>query len=370
MQSVVTRLSKGASLPKQIGTQKRTSMSVTTIGGRASVSGIIVTIFGATGFTGRYVINSFGKVGSQVVVPYRGSDNVYTHLRVMGDVGQIVPMTWNINDKDSIRRAAQYSNVIVNVVGRKWGTRNYSMQDVHVDGARRIAEVAQEFGVDRLIHVSALGASTNSETEWLRTKAAGEAAVKSVFPKATILRTGPLWGSQDDLLNNYAQVMRFWPMFPLMHPDRKMQPTYIGDLADAIVNAVRFRSAKGSTYELAGPKTVTERELANWVNTALKTQQKIVPVDAETAWHLGYWLGQHRKPRYNEDSVQETSDRVLSGKHYGFAELGIEQPLSIFSPQALEQILWYRRPARQMDISLDTEEQFLELNKITAPAPF
>jgi uncharacterized protein YbjT (DUF2867 family) len=110
-------------------------------GGRQSVSGIVATVFGCTGFLGHYIVNELGKHGSQVVVPYRGEESSVNALKVMGDLGQIVPTTWNIRDKDSIRRAVQHSNVIVNCTGRRWDTRNFKMSEVHVDGAQLIAEV-------------------------------------------------------------------------------------------------------------------------------------------------------------------------------------------------------------------------------------
>jgi uncharacterized protein YbjT (DUF2867 family) len=110
-------------------------------GGRQSVSGIVATVFGCTGFLGHYVVNELGRHGSQVVVPYRGEESSVNALKVMGDIGQIVPVQWDIRDKQSIRRVIQHSNVVVNCSGRRWDTRNFKMRQVHVDGAKLIAEV-------------------------------------------------------------------------------------------------------------------------------------------------------------------------------------------------------------------------------------
>jgi len=111
-----------------------------------------------------------GRVGSQVVIPYRGEEKVYTHLKVMGDLGQIVPMQWDIRDKASIREAMKYSNVVVNLTGREFNTRNFTMSQVHVDGARAIAEAAKELNIERFIHVSALAVNSPSDSEWVKTK--------------------------------------------------------------------------------------------------------------------------------------------------------------------------------------------------------
>jgi NADH dehydrogenase (ubiquinone) 1 alpha subcomplex subunit 9 len=158
------------------------------------VSGIVATVYGSTGFLGRYIVSGLGtvtvcgfvltfsgKIGSQVIIPYRGEEKSYDHLKVTGDLGQIVPLKWDYRDKDSIRRSAQYSNVIINVMGRTFDTRNFTQRQVHVDAARNIAEVvllflylkstqvAKELGVERLIHVSALGAQKCS-SDWGKTK--------------------------------------------------------------------------------------------------------------------------------------------------------------------------------------------------------
>lgn len=110
-----------------------------------------------------------GRHGSQIVVPYRGEESSYNHLKVMGDLGQIIPMKWDFRDKDSIRRAAEYSNVIINLTGRRWDTRNFTQKQANVDSAKAIAEVAKELGVERLIHVSALGAQ-DMPSDWGKTK--------------------------------------------------------------------------------------------------------------------------------------------------------------------------------------------------------
>lgn len=103
------------------------------------------------------------------MIPFRGEESSFNHLKVMGDLGQIVPMKWDCRDKDSIRRACEYSNVIINLTGRRWDTRNFTQKQVHVEAAKNIAEVAKELGVERFIHVSALGADI-SPSDWGKTK--------------------------------------------------------------------------------------------------------------------------------------------------------------------------------------------------------
>uniref|UniRef100_A0A480MK72 NADH dehydrogenase [ubiquinone] 1 alpha subcomplex subunit 9, mitochondrial n=1 Tax=Sus scrofa TaxID=9823 RepID=A0A480MK72_PIG len=139
-------------------------------GGRSSVSGIVATVFGATGFLGRYVVNHLGRMGSQVIVPYRCEPYDTMHLRPMGDLGQIIFMEWNGKDKDSIRKVVEHSNVVINLVGREWETKNFDFEDVFVKIPHAIAQVSKEAGVEKLIHISHLNADIKSPSRYLRSK--------------------------------------------------------------------------------------------------------------------------------------------------------------------------------------------------------
>jgi len=157
-------------------------------GGRSSISGITSTVFGATGFLGRYVVNHIAKSGSRMILPARCNENARQHLKVMGDLGQIVNLDYSIRDDDAIKYAVERSNVVVNMVGREWETRNFSFEDVHVDFPARLAEICKQVGtVERLIHVSALGAAEDHPSAYYRSKAIGDTAVKAAFPAATIV---------------------------------------------------------------------------------------------------------------------------------------------------------------------------------------
>ena len=141
-------------------------------GGRSSVSGVVATVFGATGFLGRYVVNHLGRMGSQVIIPYRCDVYDIMHLRLMGDLGQLTFLEWDARDKDSIRKAVQHSNVVINLIGREWETRNFDFEDVFVNIPRAIAQASKEAGVERFIHVSHLNASMKSSSKSLRSKVA------------------------------------------------------------------------------------------------------------------------------------------------------------------------------------------------------
>ncbi|KAK0534649.1 Protein-lysine N-methyltransferase efm5, partial [Tilletia horrida] len=172
-------------------------------GGRSSVSGHVATVFGCTGFLGRYLVNRLAQRGTQVIVPYRDEDEK-RHLKVLGDLGQVVPMEWDLRDDQQTEECLRHSDIVYNLVGRNYETKNFKFDDVHVKGAERIAQIAEAAGVSRLVHVSHLNADLESSSAFYRTKAEGEIAVKRAFDGATIVRPGPIYGHEDRLLNSMA----------------------------------------------------------------------------------------------------------------------------------------------------------------------
>uniref|UniRef100_A0A6B2L8V2 NAD-dependent epimerase/dehydratase domain-containing protein n=1 Tax=Arcella intermedia TaxID=1963864 RepID=A0A6B2L8V2_9EUKA len=328
---------------------------LSTSGGRSSVSGAIATVFGSTGFLGRYVVSQLGRIGTQVVVPWRGEEKSYTHLKVMGDVGQIVPYKWDIRDKNTMIDASRYSNIIVNAAAQRWDTRNFSLKDVNVEGARAIAEVAKELDVERFFHISALGASPDAESDWLRSKWEGEEIVRKTFPKATILRPAVMFGAQDNFLNVHAQMLRYWPVYPMVHPNKRLQPVWVNDVATAILASIKNPDTIGKTFEIGGSHVYQFHQIIDWMNKVLKVDANIMESPDLVTWHLGYWLEQIRKPKFTLDAIKETKDVVCSGQYPGLKELGIA-PTPLTSQRSIGFIIHYRPPIRQLDVTLEQEE--------------
>ncbi|KAG0596301.1 hypothetical protein M758_UG241300 [Ceratodon purpureus] len=156
-------------------------------GGRSSVSGVVATVFGATEFLGRYVVQPLARMGSQVMVPYRGVDEVWRHLKLMGDLGQIVPMKYDAMDEDSIKAVIANSNVIVNCIEREYETRNFSFEDVNYGISNRISKLAKEHGgILKYVQMSYLPAAPHSSSRLLRSKHAAEEAVLQNIPEFAV----------------------------------------------------------------------------------------------------------------------------------------------------------------------------------------
>jgi len=259
-------------------------------GGRSSFNGIVATVFGASGFLGRYVVNNLGKMGSQVIIPYRGTEYDVGHLKLMGDLGQVLYTPFYMRDEDSIRKAVQHSNVVINLIGRDLETKNFSYKDVNVTAAETIARICAEQGVEKLIHVSALNASEdvqptllNSQSQYLVTKAQGEEAVRAHFPDAIIMRPADMWGEEDRFFNNWASpYRRHLGMLPIFKRGESTvkQPVDVINVAQGICKAVIDKDTSGATFECVGPKSYYVADMVEYFYDEMRVgKMRIAPLE-------------------------------------------------------------------------------------------
>ncbi len=224
--------------------------------------GKLVTVFGGSGFVGRHTVRSLAKAGWRVRAAVRRPD-LAGHLQPMGAVGQIHAVQANVRYPESVARAVEGADVVINLVAILHKSGKQTFDAVHVDGARTIARAAKAAGVQTFIHVSAIGATARAKGNYGRTKAAGEAAVQAEFPEAIILRPSIIFGPEDDFFNRFAGLARMAPMLPLIGGGRtKFQPVYVGDLAAAMTNIAAGGHGKpGNIYEIGGPEVFTFKQL-------------------------------------------------------------------------------------------------------------
>jgi uncharacterized protein YbjT (DUF2867 family) len=226
-----------------------------------SGEGRIATVFGASGFVGRYAVGAMARDGWRILGASR-HPNLAGHLQPMGDVGQIHAVQANVRYADSVRRAVEGAEVVVNLVGIPANAGPQTFEGVHVVGARAVARAACEAGAKRLVHISAICAQHTRAGEYARSKAEGEAAVLDQFPSAVILRPSLVFGPEDQLFNRFAAIARLSPFLPLIGDGRtRLQPVYVGDVSAAIAAASAEKAKPGTIYELGGPHIVTPREL-------------------------------------------------------------------------------------------------------------
>jgi NADH dehydrogenase len=219
----------------------------------------IVTIFGGSGFVGRYIARRMAKAGWRVRVAVR-RPNEALFVRTYGFVGQVEPVLANVRNDASVAAACQGATAVVYSVGVLAPSGDQTFEAVQAEGAGRAARAARAAGADRFVLVSAIGADAASDSDYARTKARGEASVTAAFPDAVILRPSIIFGTEDQFFNRFGGLSRLSPVLPVIGPDTRFQPVWVDDVAAAAEVALSGCAAPG-IYELGGPEVAGFRDL-------------------------------------------------------------------------------------------------------------
>jgi NADH dehydrogenase (ubiquinone) 1 alpha subcomplex subunit 9 len=284
---------------------------------------LTVTLFGATGSLGRYVSEKLAMMGARVYIPFRGCESEVRHMRVPYDLGRVGLIPYSPRDQDSVRFALERSDVVVNMIGKTYETKhmvptrrangklsrvNYSFEEVHIDIPQRLAEWSKEAGVERFIHVGALGSNPDSASQWARTKFEGEQAVKEAFFHSSIVRPAMMFGPYDRFL---TKIPSFYtrpliPIVPLVNGGvNTMQPVFAVDVAEAIVRLIDEADPwqTTGTFNLAGPEKYTLREIYElvWDITMMNPTTYNVPL--EVVKLMGKVMELYPDPFITEDEM-------------------------------------------------------------------
>jgi NADH dehydrogenase len=258
------------------------------------------------------VIRALCKQGYRIRVACRRPD-LAGHLQPLGRVGQIHAVQANLRYPGSVEAAARDADVVINLVGILFERSRQRFEAVQSFGAEAVALAASAFGA-RLVHVSALGADENSPALYARTKANGEKLVLAAMPGATILRPSILFGPEDDFFNRFAAMARLSPALPLIGGGHtRFQPVFVGDVATAVVAAVKGRAKAGTIYELGGPEVRTFKELMQFVLSTIQRKRLLLPLPFWLAGIQASMLQFLPKPLLTPDQVELLrSDNVVS----------------------------------------------------------
>ncbi len=247
----------------------------------------LVTIFGGSGFLGRHVAHALARHGWRIRIATRRPDLAF-HVQPSGRVGQIHAVQANLRYPESILPALQNADAVVNLVGilRERGAQTFEAVNHH--GVGTVAEAAKAAGITNFTHISALGAAPDALSLYAKSKAAGEAAVRETLPQAIILRPSVVFGPEDNLFNRFAAMARLMPALPLIGGgNTKLQPVYVGDVAEAIALTLDGKAQAGRTYELGGPKVASLREIITFVLRVTERRRLLVPIP----FGLAHWMG-------------------------------------------------------------------------------
>lgn len=291
------------------------------------------TVFGGSGFLGRYVVRRLAADGVRIRAAVRDPEAA-SFLKPMGDVGQVVPVQANVRHAGSIRRAIEGADAVINLVGLLYQAGPQRFDSVHVWGAGEIAKAAAEVGTGRLVHLSAIGADAESESSYARTKAEGEKAVRAAFPDATVVRPSVVFGPEDDFFNRFGWLATMLPVLPLIGGgETKFQPVYVGDVAEGIARILADDTSKGATYEFGGPSRYSFRELLAYILRETGRKRLLLPLPFGLAKLEAFFLQLAPKPLLTMDQVELLkTDNLPSGQCPGLTDLGVQ-------PHSLESIV-------------------------------
>jgi len=272
----------------------------------------LVTVFGGSGFVGRYLVHALAKRGWRVRVAVRRPDLV-GHLQPMGAVGQIHAVQANVRHEKSIRAAVSHADAVVNLVGILQEGSRQTFETVQAEGARLIAEATRDAGIETLLQMSAIGADPDSAAAYARTKAAGESAARAAVPDAIVVRPSIVFGAEDQFFNRFARMAKISPALPVVGADTRFQPVYVGDVGEFCAVALDGGVARGRTYELGGPDIRTFRELLEMMLKITRQKRIIVPLSFGLARFQAKVLSILPNPPITADQVELLKrDNVVS----------------------------------------------------------
>ncbi len=312
----------------------------------------LVTIYGGSGFVGRYIARRMAQEGWRVRVAVRRPNDAIW-VRPYGVVGQVEPVFCNIRDDHSVRDVMQGADAVVNCVGVLAEIGKNTFEAVQEQGAARVARIAADLEIPSLTQISAIGADPKSGSRYARTKAAGEEAVREAYPDAVILRPSVVFGPEDEFFNRFAGMAKLGPVLPVVGAETRFQPVYVDDIARAAVKSIKGE-AKPGIYELGGPDVNTFRELMKHMLTVIRRRKMIVNIPFWIAGLIGGSFGLLQRASFDMIDPPLTRDQVAnlrrdnvvstSGDVMTFADLGIE-PVSLEA--VLPEYLWRFRPSGQ-----------------------
>jgi len=276
----------------------------------------LVTVFGGSGFVGRHVVRVLARRGYSIRVAVRRPD-LAGHLQPLGGVGQIVAVQANLRNRESVDRAVQGADHVVNCVGILFESGRNTFGSVQEFGARAVAEAARAAGA-KLTHISAIGADTGSASVYARSKGSAEASILNILPDAVILRPSIIFGPEDGFFNKFAEMARFAPALPLIGGGvTKFQPVYVGDVAEAVARSVDGKVAGGAIYELGGPRVMSFRECLEEILRITQRKRALVSLPWSVASLMGKvssFIPFIEPPLTGDQVVLLKSDNVVSAE--------------------------------------------------------
>jgi len=296
---------------------------------RVDLSQKTIAVIGGTGFVGRAVVEQLAATGARILVLARNSERA-KQLKVFGAVGQISAVAGNALRDEDLASVIAPADMVVNLVGILAPSGRQTFAGLQAELPGRIGQMASQYGVESIVHLSAIGASLKSPSLYARTKAEGERALLRQYSQATILQPSVIFGPADGLFSRFGQMAMLAPALPLIGGGRNlMQPVFVGDVARAVVAALQSPDTQGRIYQLGGPNCYSFAELMRFILSSIQRQRMLVSVPFALMAIPAFFAGFLPNPPLTNDQLKLLkTDNICTKSAPGLAELGIT-PTSI-----------------------------------------
>ena len=299
-----------------------------------------ILIFGGNGFVGRYIIKELAA-SNHIIKIFSRNQATVNELKVCGDVGQIVSVIGSVLNEQLIKKHTLGMDIVINLVGLLYENCSQEFDLVHNIAAQNIAKYAKMAQVEQLIHFSALGIENNPK--YNKSKLKGENAVKAEFPNSVIIRPSIIFGEEDSFFNKFARIASFFPFLPLIGDGKSiMQPVYVNDIAH-LVHKVIEKKIVSITYEVAGPKRYSFKELMEFILSNINRERIILKIPFSIAKVIA-WIIEFRivslllKPVTGSSAPILTQDQVDLLRYDNVSDNRTLESMGI-TPQTIEEIV-------------------------------
>ncbi|MGZ8258582.1 MAG: complex I NDUFA9 subunit family protein [Methylotenera sp.] len=252
-----------------------------------------ICVLGGSGFVGSAIIAKLDAAGYSVKVLTRRKESA-KHLTLLPSV-QVVEC--NVLDYHALNSALRGADAVINLIGILHQSRHISFNLMHHQLPAKLASICTDLGIKRLLHMSSLRADKNAPSKYLRSKAAGEAALLSLLEKpnttklnVTIFKPSVIFGRGDHFINLFATLIKILPVVLLAKPNAKFRPIWVEDVASCFVSSLENTATYGQTYELAGPKVYSFRELVQIVMNTLGIQRPIIGLNDRLSYAQAFMM--------------------------------------------------------------------------------
>ena len=284
----------------------------------------IIGIFGAGGFLGKHLMRQLTKLNYRVKVATR---NPYLkgYLKSLGNPGQIELFKTNIFNSEDVKQVLKNCDIAINLVGILFETRKQKFNQIHAQFPNLLSELCNELGVEKIVHVSALGVKTDHPSQYMQSKLQGEKNIKNIFKQSVILRPSVIFGPEDKFFNTFATLAQFSPVLPLIGGGKTVfEPIYVGDVAEAIVKSLELNNSEPSIYELGG-ENYSFKELMQILLNEIRKKRLLMPISFGMAKFQSYFLQMLPKPLLTPDQVEMLKhNNVVSGDYKTLKNFKIE----------------------------------------------